>query len=96
MQQQWLIAGRALCELGIRTLRDEVGDNPDLGREPVVIAAHTALVVALDALEAVASRPGPPALAEAHAACARAQEAVAQARAAIESVRTLRVAERST
>jgi hypothetical protein len=80
---QWLIAGRALCELGIRTLRDEIDEFPDLGREPQVIEAHTSLHVALAALDRVPERPTPEVLAEAQAACARAQHAIAAARARI-------------
>ena len=92
---QWLISARSMCELGVRTLRDEIEDHPEIGREPVVIEAHTSLVVALGALDAAAARPATGTLAEAQEACARAQQAVARARAAIHQLRAQR-SERST
>jgi hypothetical protein len=87
---QWLHSGRALCELGIRTLRDEVEEFPELGREPLVIEAHTALQVALAALDAIGERPDATRLAEAEAAFARARHAVAEARHRIDAFRQAR------
>lgn len=94
MQQPWVSAGRAVCELGIRTLRDEIAEDAELGREPLVIAAHTALVVALESLDQLGRRPEAAALTAAHDELGRAQQAVAQARAFIDQVRRQRAGER--
>ena len=86
----WLIAARNLCELGIRTLRDEIDEYPELRREPQVIEAHTALHLALGALDGLGERPDARALAEAQEACARAQQAIAAARHRIAAARQAR------
>jgi hypothetical protein len=87
---QWLHSGRAVCELGIRTLRNEIDEYPELGREPLVIEAHTALKLALAALDAIGERPHAARLAEAQAAFSRARDAVAAARGRIDALRQAR------